>query len=56
MKKKVLFYTSCLDDINVQQFYQIDFDIIRDNGYDLTITDKRIELFKFWKYRSEERR
>lgn len=50
MKKKVLFYTSCLDDINIQQFYQIDFDIIRDNGYDLTITDKRIELFKFWKY------
>ena len=50
MKKKVLFYSSKLEDIKVQQFYQIDFNIIRESGYDLTITDKRVELLKFWKY------
>jgi len=50
MKKRVLFYSNNLDSTYAQKFYTIDFDIIRSLGYELTVTDKRLELFKFWKY------
>lgn len=50
MKNRVLFFTDDLENAKVQQFYQIDFKIIKDNGYELTITDNWIELFKVWKY------
>lgn len=48
--QKVLFYTDDIGSTNAQKFCQIDFDIIRENGYDLVISDKRQELLKFWKY------
>lgn len=50
MKGKVLFYAKNLENIKIQQFYQIDFRIIRENGYELVVTDKWIELLKVWKY------
>ena len=48
--QKVLFYTCDIGSTNAQKFCQIDFDIIRENGYELIVSDKRQELFKFWKY------
>ena len=48
--KRVLYYTPNIEDIKVQQFFQIDFNIIRDNGYEVIITDKKADLFKWWKY------
>lgn len=47
---RVLFYGTSLEDIKAQKFYQIDFDIIKENGYELIVTDHFSDLFKWWKY------
>lgn len=49
-KKRVLFYCSSPENVKVQKFYQIDFDIIRKNGNQLVLTSNRWDLFKWWKY------
>lgn len=49
--KKVLFYTTVnIADILVQKYYQIDFDIIKKNGYEFEISQNFFDLFKWWKY------
>lgn len=48
--KRILFYTSNIENVKAQKFYQIDFDILRSNGHELIITNKKSDLFKFWKY------
>ena len=48
--KKVLFYTTVnIADILVQKYYQIDFDIIKKNGYEFEISQNFFDLFKWWK-------
>lgn len=50
--KKILFYSSVSDIslFNTQKFYKIDIDLLRELGFEVIPTNKRMEFLKFWKY------
>lgn len=50
--KTILFYSSVKDKslFQTQKFYQIDIHILEDLGYNVTLSNKIFDAFKFWKY------
>lgn len=52
MGKRIIFYSSIKDKslFNTQKFYQIDILILKDLGYNVILSNKIMDAFKFWKY------
>lgn len=52
MRKRIIFYSSIKDKslFNTQKFYQIDILILKDLGYNVILSNKIMDAFKFWKY------
>lgn len=52
MGKRIIFYSSVRDKslFNTQKFYQIDIFILKDLGYNVILSNKIMDAFKFWKY------
>lgn len=52
MNKRVLFYSSVNDKdlFNIQRFYQVDISILEQLGYQVLLSNRISDSFKFWKY------
>lgn len=50
--KRVLFYSSIRDKelFYIQRFYQVDISILEDLGYEVSLSNKIRDAWKFWKY------
>lgn len=50
--KRVLFYSSIKDKelFNIQQFYRIDIQILEEIGYEVILSNKISDAWKFWRY------
>ena len=51
-KKRILFYSSVQDKklFYIQQFYRIDIEILENLGYQVLLSNKISDAWKFWKY------
>ena len=52
MKQTVLFYSSVSSKelFKIQQFYVVDINILRDLGYEVILSNKVFDAFRFWRY------
>lgn len=52
MKKNLIFYSSVSDLslFNTQQFYQTDIKLLQELGYNVILSNKVVDAFKFWTY------
>lgn len=51
-RKRVLFYSSVKDKsvFNIQRFYEIDIEILKELGYDVILSNSIVDAWIFWKY------
>lgn len=52
MRNRVIFYSSVKTKslFQTQKFYQVDIDILQKMGYEVTLSNRIFDAFKFWKY------